>query len=182
LTSFLISSTFCSIDIIYKLIDQFVDVFFIIDEFHNLSKNNVTNKDDDFYKLLNNDDNKILFVSATPRIYELEDCNSDEFFNDEIFGEIIYNMSFNYAITNGYICDYKIWLPSIHENNDKLLTELSIYNIDKVLQGKINFLFSCLLNNGSRKCIIYCIDTDLCEATLREYKRPEYTIRTINRL
>jgi superfamily II DNA or RNA helicase len=157
-TSFLISSTFCSIDIIYKLIDQFEDVFFIIDEFHNLSKNNVTDKDDDFYKLLNNSDNKILFVSATPRIYELEDCNSDEFFNDEIFGEIIYNMSFNYAITNGYICDYRIWLPSIHENNDKLLTELSIYNIDKI--AKINFLFSCLLNNGSRKCIIYCIDTE----------------------
>jgi hypothetical protein len=42
--SFLISSTFCSIDVIVKC--EFTDVLFIIDEFHNLSKNNVTNDDD----------------------------------------------------------------------------------------------------------------------------------------
>ena len=149
---FLISSTFCSVDVISKL--QLDNVLFIIDEFHNLSKNNVTNENNDFYKLLNSDYN-ILFVSATPRVYELE----DEDYNDSIFGNTIYNMSFTDAIKNKYITDYKIWLPSIHEDNEQLEEELSIYDINSVIKAKCNYLFSCLLNNGSRKCIIYCIDT-----------------------
>ena len=68
--SFLISSTFCSIDVIYKSLKYMKDPLIIIDEFHNLSKNNITNEEDDFYKLINSHHN-ILFVSATPRIYEL---------------------------------------------------------------------------------------------------------------
>ena len=100
----LISSTFCSIDVIYKC--KFKDSIFIIDEFHNLSKNNVTNENDNFYKLLNSE-NKILFVSATPRVYELE----DEDYELDLFGPIIYCMSFTDAIEKKYITDYKIWLP-----------------------------------------------------------------------
>ena len=157
--SFLISSTFCSVDVISKL--QLDNVLIIIDEFHNLSKNNVTDENNDFYKLLNSDYN-ILFVSATPRVYELEneleDYNNEDY-NDSIFGNTIYNMTFTDAIKNKYITDYKIWLPSIHEDNEELEEELSIYNINSVIKAKCNYLFSCLLNNGSRKCIIYCIDT-----------------------
>jgi superfamily II DNA or RNA helicase len=149
--SFLISSTFCSIDVIY----QIKDALFIIDEFHNLNKNNVTNENDNFYKLLHSD-NKILFVSATPRIYELE----DEDYELELFGPVIYNMTFTYAIENKYITDYKIWLPSIHEDNKQLDNELNIYEIDSTIKAKCKYFYSCLLNNGSRKCIIYCIDTE----------------------
>ena len=93
-------------------------------------------------------------MSATPRIYELED--SDESFDIEI----IYNMNFTDAINNKYITDYKIWLPSIHEDNEKLNNELSVYDIDNIIKSKCNYLFSCLLNNGSRKCIIYCINNE----------------------
>ena len=153
--SFLISSTFCSIDIISKC--EFNDPLFIIDEFHNLSKNNIINENDDFYKLLHSN-HKILFVSATPRVYELEDIDEDTI-NEDLFGPIIYNMTFTDAITNKYITDYKIWLPSIHEDNQKLDKELSIYEIDSVIKAKCKYFYSCLLNNGSRKCIIYCIDT-----------------------
>jgi superfamily II DNA or RNA helicase len=149
---FLISSTFCSIDVISKL--KLDNVLFIIDEFHNLSKNNVTDKNNDFYKLLNSNYN-ILFVSATPRVYELE----DEDYNESVFGNTIYNMTFTDAIKNKYITDYNIWLPSIHEDNKQLEEELSIYDINSVIKAKCNYLFSCLLNNGSRKCIIYCVDT-----------------------
>ena len=153
--SFLISSTFCSIDVIYKSLKYMKDPLIIIDEFHNLSKNNVTNEDDDFYKLLNSD-HKILFVSATPRVYELEDedCELD------LFGPIIYNMTFDEAIKKKYITDYKIWLPSIHEDNKQLDNELSIFEIDTVIKAKCKYLYQCLLNNGSQKCIIYCIDTE----------------------
>jgi len=151
--SFLISSTFCSIDVISKC--KFNNPLFIIDEFHNLSKNNVTYEEDDFYKLLNSN-NKILFVSATPRVYELE----EEDYELDIFGPVIYSMSFTDAIDKKYITDYKIWLPSIHEDNKQLDTELSIYKINSVIKAKCKYFYSCLLNNGSLKCIIYCIDTE----------------------
>jgi superfamily II DNA or RNA helicase len=121
----------------------------------------MTNNKDEFNILLNSEHN-ILFMSATPRIYELEneieaDTESEiEIDTDYIFGEIIYKMSFNEAIENKYITDYQIWLPSISEDNTELNNELSIYEIDNTIKAKITFLFSCILNNGSRKCIIYC--------------------------
>jgi hypothetical protein len=161
---FLISSTFDSIDVI--CFDKMDNVLIIIDEFHNLSKNNVTNEDDYFYKLLNSD-HKILFMSATPRVYEMEDDD----YNDEIFGEIIYNMTFTEAIQNKYITDYKIWLPCIHEDNSKLDNELSIYEIDLVIKAKCKYFYSCLLNNGSRKCIIYCIDTTEIKLMIKGMKK-----------
>jgi superfamily II DNA or RNA helicase len=69
-------------------------------------------------------------------------------------------MPFSEAIQKKYICDYRIWLPSIHEDNSELNTELSIYNIDDTIKAKCKYFYSCLLNQGSKKCIIYCINTD----------------------
>ena len=179
----LISSTFKSMDIINECLDLFdEDTLFIIDEFHNLSKNNISDKDDDIYKLLITN-HKILFMSATPRIYDIEyldeydneddydynDDNEDDNENsiidydskfDELFGKIVYNMSLTDAIINKYITDYKIWLPSIHENKDELNKELSIYDINDEFKNRCKYLFSCLSNNGSRKTIIYCKDTN----------------------
>lgn len=154
---FLISCTYDSVDVISEVIQYFKDPFIIIDEFHNLSKNNICDKENPINKLLNYD-YKILFVSATPRIYDMETLNED-YDSEQIFGNVIYNMTFTHAIENKYICDYKIWLPSIHEDNSKLLKELSIYEIDDTIKAKLIFLLSCILNNGSRKCIIYCVDT-----------------------
>ena len=155
--SFIISATFCSVDMINKCLKYMTDPFIIIDEFHNLSKTNVYEDDDDFYQVLSSN-NTFLFMSATPRIYELED--SGDALVDDIFGKIVYNMNFMDAIQNKFITDYTIWLPSIHEDNSDLINELSIYNIDKQIQAKCIFLFSCLINNGSLKTIIYCKDTD----------------------
>ena len=157
---FLISTTYDSVDVIWKSIKYMNKPFFVIDEFHNLSKANVFDEEDYFNKLLASN-NKILFMSATPRVYELEDDNDDT--QMEIFGETIYNMSFTEAIDNKYITDYRIWLPSIHEKNTKLKKELSIYKIDTTIKSKCMFLLSCLVNNGSRKCIIYCVDTSELE-------------------
>ena len=173
----LISCTYDSVDVIYKYIND--NFLIIIDEFHNLSKNNIFNEDDYFYKILNSD-NKILFMSATPRIYELEDL-------DQSYDiEIIYNMNFTDAINNKYITNYKIWLPSIHEDNNELNNELSVYDIDNIIKSKCNYLYSCLLNNGSRKCIIYCINNDelskLIDAfnELNKFYYLEYEINKIN--
>ena len=156
--NFLISVTYDSMDVIYKLFDLLKDSLFIVDEFHNLSKNNVCDKNNDFYKIIYHDCKpKMLFMSATPRIYELEKLELDE---PDACGDIIYKMSFKEAIENKYITDYQLWLPSIHEDTSKLDKELSIYDIDSVIKAKSTFLFSCLLNNGSRKTIVYCSDRD----------------------
>ena len=103
-------------------------------------------------------------MSATPRIYEFEDSYDDYEIN------IVYNMTFNVAIENKFITDYCIWLPSIHEDNSDLINELSIYNIDDKIKAKCIFLFSCLINNGSSKCIIYCIDTEEIKLFMDAFK------------
>jgi superfamily II DNA or RNA helicase len=153
----LISCTYNSMDLIEGCLDMFNDALFIIDEFHNLSRANISNEENNIFKLLNSN-HKILFMSATPRIYEIE--YDDEYNNNEFFGDVVYQMTFTDAIYNKYITDYRIWLPSVHENNEELNTELCIYDIDNEIKSRCTFLYSCIANNGSQKCIVYCIDTD----------------------
>ena len=155
--SCLLSSTYDSADVIQQIVQYTNNLLIVVDEFHNLSKSNVTEENDDMYKIINSD-NKILFMSATPRVYEIEE-DGDSDFEKKTFGETIYNMSFTDAITNKYITDYRIWLPSIHEDSTELSNELTVYEIDATIKSKCMFLYSCLLNNGSRKCIVYCVDT-----------------------
>ena len=179
--SLIISCTYNSMDLISKCLDLFNDTLFIIDEFHNLSKANISEKDNNIYKLLISN-HRILFMSATPRIYDIEyndivndyynddnndendyeddDCDKDAIDIEEMFGDIVYQITFCDAISNKYITDYKIWLPSVHENNEELDTELSIYDIDNETKNRCKFLYSCIANNGSRKCIVYCKDTE----------------------
>jgi superfamily II DNA or RNA helicase len=153
---FLLSSTFYSIDVIYQCLELFDNPLFIIDEFHNLTKTNMSNENDEFYKILNSN-HRILFMSATPRIYEMEDTDIDLQY---IYGDVVYNMTFSDAINNKYITDYRIWLPSISEDNtllyDEIANEIDISCISETLKAKCIFLYSCILNNGSKKCIIYC--------------------------
>ena len=184
--SFLLSCTFKSIDVICKIIKYLnkKEVIFIIDEFHNLSLNNIADEENDFYQLLYSDQ-RILFMSATPRIYDLEDKHID-FCDDSVFGDILYKMSFNEAIEKKYITDYRIWLPSISETNSKLLDELSIYHIDNVIKSKCIFFISCLSKNGSRKCIIYCIDNNEIDLMIKamhqlnDYYCFDYEMNKIN--
>lgn len=169
----LISCTYNSMDLISECLDLFQDALFIVDEFHNLSKANISDDGNHIFKLLMSD-HKILFMSATPRIYDIE--YDDEAFDMEwLFGDVVYQMTFTDAIANKYITDYKIWLPSIHENNKELDKELSIYEIDNEIKNRCKFLYSCIANNGSRKCIVYCKDTEYmksmmeCMKTLNEF-------------
>jgi len=180
----IISTTYNSMDLISNCLNLFNNPLFIIDEFHNLSKANINDETNDIYKLLISN-HKILFMSATPRIYDIE---YDEELNDIewLFGNIIYQMKFNDAISNKYITDYKIWLPSIHENNEELDKELSIYDIDDDIKNRCKFLFSCISNNGSRKCIIYCKDTNdmmnmiQCIKSFNEFYIMDIEINSIN--
>jgi superfamily II DNA or RNA helicase len=64
----LLSVTYKSCDIICEIIDQLENVFIIFNEFHNFSYNNIYDESDNIKKL---------YLSATPRIYELEDNNDN---------------------------------------------------------------------------------------------------------
>ena len=165
----LFSATFKSVDVINEFIDNLKNVIVIIDEFHNLSRNNVYCEDDEkdvndpLYTLLHSK-HKILFQSATPRIYELENTDLQDENFDDLFGKIIYKMNFVTAINNNYIADYKIFIPSINENIDNLYNEindeLSINIIKNENNAKCIFLLKCLTYHNSKKCIVYCQDTN----------------------
>jgi predicted helicase len=156
----LISSTYKSMDVLCECLELFNknDTLFVVDEFHNLSKANISDENNPIYKLLISD-HKVLFVSATPRIYDIEE---EDYYNnnDMLIGNIVYEMTFKDAIENKYITDYKIWVPFVKENTTDLDKELSIYDIEIDVKNRCKFLFSALANNGSRKCIVYCKDTN----------------------
>jgi len=61
----IIGSTYHSVNIINKIIDKLTNVIIVIDEFHNLSDNNINDNENEMNKILKSN-NKILFLSATP--------------------------------------------------------------------------------------------------------------------
>jgi len=215
--------TYKSIDIINTLLNNklFNDYFIIIDEFHNISYQDLENperkvdeedfedndsKDDDsedddsevddsevddseeivsdirevdeiqptetsqMYKLLHSD-SKIMFMSATPRLFgndlDLED-NSDiniEIDND-IFGNIDYTFSMSDAIEQNRICDYKIFVPTLYiakETDIELIyNEANLKDYDKELIIKARYVIKGMMEMGGRKCIIYLQNQNEC--------------------
>lgn len=63
--SIMLSCTYKSCDIIQLLLPFLINPFIIIDEFHNLSKNNIYNENDPLNFIINSE-NKMLCMSATP--------------------------------------------------------------------------------------------------------------------
>ena len=210
-------ATFKSVDIINALVNYGLlkDYYVVIDEFHNLSINDILEVEDDFedfqelensnleveeepdseeefdeeddieeeedfieeddieednntemYKLLHSNA-RILFMSATPRLYGedigySEDCDIDE----EIFGNIDYKMEMHAAITSGKICDYIVYVPTLSIDKtvglDKIQEEVDIKGYDKELLIKARFIIRGMMNNGGRRCIIYLQTKEEC--------------------
>ena len=154
----LLSATYKSCDVILKILSKLKNPLIIIDEFHNLSYNNIYgNEEDPMYNIINSD-YKILYMSATPRIYELENNNDCDVENT--LGKIIYKMDFSHAIKKKYICDYDIILPIDDSNNlDIVINDINdginIKNVDIELSKKCCYLYECIKRYGTLKCIIY---------------------------
>lgn len=161
----LFSSTYKSVDVINQILTNLDmdETIIIFDEFHNISITNLTNPNDAINQLLNSKQ-RILFLSATPRIYELENSNYEDFDISNMIGKIIYSMNFSYAIQNKFICDYNICLPSITLKNDLLYDdikkEIDIKLIDEDYLAKSTYIYKCLGYYGSKKLIVYCKDTE----------------------
>ena len=150
-------STYKSADVILKLCEYFVSDNFliIIDEFHNLSVKNISDEEDPMYQLLKRD-LKVMSMSATPRIYELE---NEEIDVADLLGEISYNMSFSDAIKNKLVCDYKIYLPliveNVKENHTMIQKEVDITNVNLSVLDKCSFMCCSIVDLGFRHMICY---------------------------
>lgn len=153
----IISSTFCSVSLLLNL--KLDNAIIIVDEFHNLSINQVNDVNNDINKLIRSYD-KRLFLSATPKIYEQIDDekvnvhNIDEY---DLLGNIFYSYSFIDAIKNKYINDFRLIIPNLKEDTNK-----------------IDFFYKNMLYFGYKKCIIYC-------KTIEEIKKYEEEIIKINK-
>ena len=141
------SCTYDSADIMVQLIDQLDNIYLIIDEFHNLSSNNIN--DESNINIIMTNTNKHLYLSATPPKNFIYDHK--------------YEYSWQDAIKNKYICDFDI---VIHENNQELykfsylLKQLCSDNLDIKLIAKTYFMLKGIMYFGNRKCICYitCIE------------------------
>ena len=129
----IISLTYDSVDVLIQIIDKLNNIYLIVDEFHNLSDNNINDVTSNMYKILNYSPPKVgvyagykcdkIFVSATP----LKDfMGIDE----------NYNYNWKYAISNKYICDFTIYIPDKNENY-QLFVDLIKQTCNNNLNDKI---------------------------------------------
>ena len=162
----LLSVTYKSCDIINHLINKLYNAFVIFDEFHNFSYNNIYNEEDPIYKLINNDNIKKIYLSATPRFYELE--YTDDISPTDIFGDFIYKMSFNEAIKNKYISDYELYLPIFNCDDNLEINNLNIHH-DYLL--KLQFLIEAIKLTGNLKIIVYVRTHEEIECFISEFNK-----------
>ncbi len=163
----IIASTYDSIDIIHELLKNdnmtLENTLIIIDEFHNLSDNMMIDTSNLMNKVLISDYN-ILFISATPKIYNSSlEC---------IFGNVIYELNWDDSIKNIYICDYNFYYP----NNDKIIEKIDEIKFDKslvektILINKSYFLLESLKLTNVKRCIVYLKSINESEQFIRVLK------------
>jgi len=156
-----ISSTYDSCDVINKLLHNLENALIIIDEFHNLSNDMLTNHKSEMNKLILNNKN-ILFMSATP-------------IKTDILTNNIYELTWEDAIKNKYICDYNFYYP----DNDKIITKIDYMKFDKtiidktILINKSYFLLDAIKLTKVMKCIVYL-------KTIQEMNEFVKIVQTIN--
>ena len=146
----IIASTYDSADILNKILikTNITDNLIIIDEFHNISNNMISDNNNEMNKILTSK-NKIVFVSATPLSY-------DDKYNN-IFGINKYELSWKSAIDSKYICDFNFYYP----NNNKIIEKIDDIQFDKtlitktILINKAYFLLESIKLTNVKKCIVY---------------------------
>jgi superfamily II DNA or RNA helicase len=81
------------------------------------------------------------------------------------YGNVI-SRDFNFALTNKYIVDYKIYLPlTTQEQPDYTVIELTNTEIAR----KAMYLYKGMLTKGSRRCIVYCTTKEECREFIKAW-------------
>ncbi|NDC38412.1 MAG: hypothetical protein EBZ48_10215, partial [Proteobacteria bacterium] len=65
--------------------------------------------------------NKRLYLTATPRVYEVDDSIAYSMDNEEIFGKIAHSLPLSRAIEKGLLCDYQVVVAAVSERDQELL-------------------------------------------------------------
>lgn len=172
-----IFSTYQSIDVVKEAIDAYgreVDLI-ICDEAHRTTGAILKSREESSFTKIHNNDfikaKKRLYMTATPRLYresvkvkakENEDvdllCSMDD---TEIYGEEFHRLSFNEAVSNGLLTDYKVLVLTVAEEDipkevrDKI-TERYVETKDENKESELQFddatkLIGCI--NGLSKRI-----------------------------
>ena len=185
---FILSVCFKSVDVIMNIFKSFKNPIFIIDEWHNISKNDVIYSDENSMSRLLYSDARILFMSATPRLFNIDLDDFDEI-NNELFGNVVYSYNMGNAIKNKLISDYQVFLPDIEINNNKFITdikeEVNLSEFDNDLSIKCNFIMRGMLETGARKCIMYARTHEEAEnlknilITMKEYFSVDLYVNTL---
>jgi superfamily II DNA or RNA helicase len=157
----ILSICYKSCDLLAEILEKFTNNIIIIDEFHNITANDLTGvKENGLYEIFLSN-SKILFMSATPRMFNIEinDDNESETFDNSIFGNIEYSYNMGDAIKTNKICNYEIYVPEIVLNYqyflDEISKEVNIQNISNEILNKSNYIIRGMLETGSKKCILY---------------------------
>ena len=176
-----ISSTYQSSDVILEVVVPLLtsqpDCLLIVDEFHDIPKIAIFDSEHQLGAVLRQS-RQVLFVSATPRCYALENENisvdiasnqsSETNIVDYLFGERVYELSFSTAVANGNICDYQLWLPSVWETAESEsqfesvakslnLNPSLLESIDQTRYVKMTVLLNWMLQVGLRRVIVYVL-------------------------
>ncbi len=126
------------------------------------------------YQLLHSD-SRIMFMSATPRLFEESDETAEGMdIDNELFGEVDYQYPMGKAIDDGHICDYMIYVPTMaikkDEGLDTVIKELQIKDYNRELLVKARFIIRGCMATGAKKCIIYCIEQNECSELMKIIK------------
>ncbi|VBB17558.1 DEAD/SNF2-like helicase [Yasminevirus sp. GU-2018] len=148
----IVGSTYDSADVLVEVMDTLTvrgSTIIIIDEYHNLSNNNLNNEEDYLNRVLAYDVKKI-YLSATPNL--------------SMDYDVVFRYEWAKAIEEKQICDFNIIIPTndvIDEDNLKKVIKLlsDIGDVDEKMIKKGYFLIKSLLFNGSKKCIVYLTTT-----------------------
>jgi len=96
--------------------------------------------------------NRVILMTATPSEFMLEK-------NSDIV--LAHKYSFGEAISDGAICDYKLYIPEISKRNTESTIEFD-GQYETSIAAKASFLVSGMLESGSHRCIVYCGSREEC--------------------
>ena len=185
---FILSICFKSCDILFEILGNLSDYIIIFDEFHHISRNDILCMNENKIGELLQTDSKILFMSATPRLFDEnidEESIEDNTLLSPFFGEIEYSYNMGTAIKDKRLCNYEVYIPDISLDNtpftNDIIEELNLKDMDNKLLTKTNFFMRGILEKGSRKIILFTkshIEANLYKDLI--IKLQDYYIEKIN--
>ena len=119
------------------------------------------------FRLLQRTDLPILFVSATPRIYELEGTDEDGPLAEAVFGPTLVRISYGEARAQGCVTDYAVFLPEIDGTEaDAVISgalseagpESRVGTLSHDVLQQAHFVLHGMTREGCRKGIVYASD------------------------